>query len=416
MPSVAPNMLMIRRALNGERAVYSIAKHPKLYLAADGKGGGSWRIKYRPAAGATQRWVTLSNDARNASFDDIARKASELLTGLSLNGIDPRATRKSASRASFDATFRDWLERHGKVRKKSWQHDESLYERHIKARIAHDDLRAITRARVIEVLNDIADKATPLQANRCQSLISAVLSWALDEGRIDIHPALRIRHRGEEKRRELVMTSDQLKQFWTELNALRDNSAVIIKLLLLLGGRLSEVTGARHRELDLDSPSPTWTVPGERTKNGLGCIVPLPARSVELLLAACGESIHRQVREEHQGNNRGRLFVFPARRIEPTAFDGNHVSRQVKEIFRKIGVPDMRLHDLRHQAATGMAQCGVPMDIRMLVQNQVSGRRATIGSVYDQHDYSEEKRRALTLWEERLLAIVEGRPIPDERY
>jgi hypothetical protein len=76
----------------------------------------------------------------------------------------------------------------------------------------------------------------------------------------------------------------------------------------------------------------------------------------------------------------------------------------------------MRLHDLRHQAATGMAQCGVPLDIRQMVQNQITGRRQTIGSIYDQHDYSEEKRRALTLWEQRLRAIVEGRDPPAERF
>jgi hypothetical protein len=52
----------------------------------------------------------------------------------------------------------------------------------------------------------------------------------------------------------------------------------------------------------------------------------------------------------------------------------------------------MRLHDLRHQVATGMAQCGVPLDIRQWVQNQITGRRQSIGSVYDQHDYTAENR------------------------
>ena len=74
------------------------------------------------------------------------------------------------------------------------------------------------------------------------------------------------------------------------------------------------------------------------------------------------------------------------------------------------------LHDLRHQAATGMAECGVPLDIRQLVQNQITGRRQSIGARYDQHDYAAEKRRALELWERRLLTIIEGRPRPTERY
>ena len=64
-------------------------------------------------------------------------------------------------------------------------------------------------------------------------------------------------------------------------------------------------------------------------------------------------------------------FVFPARRLVPAPLDGNQVSRQFKNTARAIGVPDMRLHDLRHQAATGMAECGVPLEIRQMVQNQV---------------------------------------------
>ena len=49
-----------------------------------------------------------------------------------------------------------------------------------------------------------------------------------------------------------------------------------------------------------------------------------------------------------------------------------------------------------------------PREIRERVQNQVTGRRKGIGARYDQHEYQEEKRRALELWERRLLAIVNG--------
>ena len=97
-------------------------------------------------------------------------------------------------------------------------------------------------------------------------------------------------------------------------------------------------------------------------------------------------------------------------------FDKKFVSRLCKRIFRGVGAPDLRLHDLRHQAATGMAQCRVPLDIRQLVQNQITGRRQSIGARYDQHEYFDEKLRSLTLWEGRLLAIVSGQKPPAEKY
>lgn len=76
----------------------------------------------------------------------------------------------------------------------------------------------------------------------------------------------------------------------------------------------------------------------------------------------------------------------------------------------------MRLHDLRHQAATGTAQRGVLLDTGQIVQNQITGRRRMIGAVYDQHDYALEERRALELWERRLMAIVSGQQISSEGY
>ena len=404
MPSVAPNVLMIRRALNGVRATYSVTKHPRLFLATNGKGGGSWRIRYRTHVGAQQSWLTISNDARNIDFDEVIAKARELLSKLELDGVDPRTVRPRTG-ATFDGVFADWLKVHAKVYKKSWDADEKIYYRHIKARLGSNLVRSIDRMRIIEVLDDIAKNATPLQANRCQSVISAVFSWALDEGRVSAHPALRIRRRGEERVRELVMTSEQVKDFWQRLDSIFENAAIAIKLLLLTGQRLGEVIGAEWNELVLDGISPEWTIPSLRTKNGLKHIVPLTPAIVDFFHEA-----RKLVKNENSP------FVFPSRLEKPQALDGKRVSRQCKSIFRRIGVGDMRLHDLRHQVATGMAQCGVPLDIRQMVQNQITGRRQSIGSVYDQHDYGSEKRRALELWERRLLAIIAGEKPPADRY
>lgn len=404
MVSLAPNVLKIRRALNGGRAVYSIERHPRLYLAADGRGGGSWRIKYRPHVGATQRWLTISNDARNVDFERVAVKAKALLSDLELDGVDPRSARPKAG-ASFDTVFGRWLEVYAKVHKRSWDSDEKIYNRHIKQRLGSNLVRGIDRVRVIEVLDDIAKAATPLQANRCQSVISAVFSWALDEGLIKAHPALRIRRRGEERSRDFVMTAEQLRAFWSGLDTMFENAAIATRLLLLTGQRLSEVTGATEDELRLSGDSPEWIIPKARTKNGLRHVVPLTSAAVGLFARA------REIADK-----RDNPYVFPARRKLPEALDGNQVSRQCKELFRELGVGHMRLHDLRHQAATGMAECGVPLDIRQMVQNQITGRTQTIGAVYDQYDYGTEKRRALSLWEQRLSAIVAGEEPPVERY
>jgi hypothetical protein len=102
--------------------------------------------------------------------------------------------------------------------------------------LSKDVLCKIERTRVIEVLDDIAKSATPIQANRCQSVISAVFSWALDidAGKTTSRPALRARKRGAEVPRYQVMDDQQLRQFWQQLGTLAHHVERMIKLLLLL--------------------------------------------------------------------------------------------------------------------------------------------------------------------------------------
>ena len=59
---------------------------------------------------------------------------------------------------------------------------------------------------------------------------------------------------------------------------------------------------------------------------------------------------------------------------------------------------------------------GVLADIADRVQGQVSGLKRGVGWHYDHHEYLDEKRRALEMWERRLLAIVNGDAAMLERW
>ena len=63
-----------------------------------------------------------------------------------------------------------------------------------------------------------------------------------------------------------------------------------------------------------------------------------------------------------------------------------------------------------------MRSMGVPADIADRVQGQVSGLKRGVGWRYDHHEYLDEKRRALELWERRLLNIVNGQLVIAERW
>lgn len=178
------------------------------------------------------------------------------------------------------------------------------------------------------------------------------------------------------------MSEVELRIFWGVLTSQPIDRA--LRLLLLLGQRRDEVGRAAVVELQGN----TWSIPGGmggRTKNKLPHMVPLTPLALELF---------------------GSGFAF-----YPTT-----LSHQFRDIVRAHELADIRLHDLRHCCATGMAVLGIPRDIRERVQNQVTGRRLSIFSRYDQHEYAAEKRQALKLWEQRLLEIVMGSPARGERW
>ena len=63
-------------------------------------------------------------------------------------------------------------------------------------------------------------------------------------------------------------------------------------------------------------------------------------------------------------------------------------------------------HDLRSTARSHLAALGVPVLIAERCLNHALGG---LVAVYDQHDYLTERRAALELWADFLLACEEGR-------
>jgi hypothetical protein len=71
------------------------------------------------------------------------------------------------------------------------------------------------------------------------------------------------------------------------------------------------------------------------------------------------------------------------------------------------------LHDLRRTVATGLQRLGVRLEVTEAVLNHISGSRAGIRGVYQQHDWAAEKRAALDGWAAHVVSITEDRFIAD---
>lgn len=380
----------------GRRVAYRSQVVVGLTLEVMSTGTKTWRVRYRTRGGrhGKTRAYTIG-DAKVVTLGQAVDKAKEVLAAVQVDGRDPHLERVPQD-GTFESLFERWLEKHAKLKKKSWKHDTEMFERHVRKRLGSMVAADIRRADIIGALDDIARVATGIQANRAQTLISAVFNWAVNEGLLETAPTYRIPKRGVELPRERVLSEAEIKTFWRGLADGPASLAVerVLRLALVTGQRRGEVVGARKSELNLTAPDPAWTIPGARTKNGIIHRVPLTPLAADLFAKAVADS---------QAD-----FVFPGRDAPERSIDPHAVTRAMSRLTAKLGIANATVHDLRRTMGTGLARLGVSRDIRARVLNHVDGARSVTDAVYNQHEFWTEKRTAMELWEADLLRMVSG--------
>jgi integrase len=106
----------------------------------------------------------------------------------------------------------------------------------------------------------------------------------------------------------------------------------------------------------------------------------------------------------------GRDLIFGRRWDRPLA--GWSVLKAALDQRLGITVAAWTHHDLRRTCATRLGELGIPPHVVAAVLNHVSDFRGGVHGIYDRSTLEPQKRNALTLWGEHLLAIVEGREAP----
>jgi integrase len=370
-------------------------------LLLDIREGGSrkWRVKFQIGKGSGRKFKTWTiGDARKVAIGAAEAEARARLAKIELTKKDPR---KDTTGETFDALVRDWIEKHGKAHKRSWPRDLKMYETHIAPLLGTHVAVNIERQDVISVLDHIAKNVGKkgIQANRAQSLISACFKWALDEGRVQHHPATSIRKRKPENRRDRFLLPDELRAIWAALDDFPQVIGDAIRLLALLGQRDGEVAGMSKRELELREGyegAPVWTLPSERTKNKRRHVIPLPPMATAIIRRSIGGS--------------DSPFVFTTRVVNATPLHPTTLSSRFHDLMDDLKIEGATLHVLRHTMKTYMAEMGVPDEVADKVQNHITGRRERGAAAgYDHSTRLEERRRALALWQHRLMEMAEGR-------
>jgi integrase len=361
---------------DGKQTEYFDTKATGLSLRINQAGGRSW---YWHFTGTDRRRGRMLLGTYPAMSLAAARGAAVEARGLLESGLDPRMRKHGGMTV---ATLVDaYLAKRVRPTLRGAVQVERRLNKNVVPIIGGVRLGDLHRRDVTRVVDTLMDRDCPAEATRVLSDLRAMLRWAVKRGDLDRDPAAGMDRPAPSQPRDRVLAEAEIEQLWRALpTALPIDTQRIVRLCLITGQRVGEVSGMTRLELDLSARD--WKLPGSRTKNKQPHKVPLSDLALVQIDAALADAGDRQ-----------RLFM-----VEAAA-----VTKQVAHA--KLGIEHFTPHDLRRTALDAMATLGVAPHVVAAVANHVGTTKATVTTRhYVQYSYDREKREALELWADRLTA------------
>ncbi len=348
----------------------------ELALRVTAAAGRAWVLTYhvdgrvrRYTIGAWPDWSTV-----------LARdEARRLLREVDL-GSDPLSHRESSREAPTVAELAErFTAEYLPKKRQRTQADYRWYlDKHILPPLGRLKVHAVSHTD-IERFHTRLSQHAPTTANRCVALLSRMFTLAAKWQIRSDNPVKGI-ERNQEDRRQRYLSPEEIARLSDALaKHPNQQSANVVRLLMLTGARKGEVLSMRWEDLDLAAG--VWTKPSAATKQKREHRVPLSAPARELLA----------------GIERSGPYVFPGDIAEEHQGD---IKRFWSTVCKWAKV-EARIHDLRHTYASVLASSGasLPLIGALLGHTQAATT----------HRYShlfDDPLRAAT---ERVGAIVSGK-------
>ncbi|EGF1739990.1 tyrosine-type recombinase/integrase [Escherichia coli] len=284
-----------------------------------------------------------------------------------------------------------------------WKHPDILRRRidkDINPQIGSLKVEDVKPRHIDAMLQRIIDRGAPTVANDVLRWTKRIFDYAIKRHALETNPAAAFELSdagGAEKSRDRWLTRDELIRFFQAMRTAKGFSReneLTMKLILCLCCRKMELCAAQWDEFDLDNA--VWRLPAERAKNGDAIDIPLPPPAVAWL------------RELHSISG-GSRWVLPARKMQQRMIP--HIQEStlpvaLAKVRREMpGVPSFTVHDFRRTARTHLAALGVdPVVAERCLNHRIKG----VEGIYNRHQYFNERRHALELWADLLVALEQG--------
>ena len=312
-----------------------------------------------------------------------ARKRAAAMLAKMADGEQPKPPKTDL----FATVAEEWLRR-DQSKNRSFRDVELAMKGHVLPRLGKRPIASIARADITRMLDRIVDAGSPIMANRVRAYLRRMFNWCMERGIVAANPTDGTRPPAREVSRDRVLSQLELLAIWQGAARLTHPWGALTRMLVLTGQRLEEVAKATWSEIDLDSG--TWSLSGNRTKNGRAHTVNLSAAMLELLGA------------------------LPRRAGCPWIFstDGEHpvsgFSKFKKRLDKESGVSGWTFHDLRRTFATMASETlAISPVVVDRILNHVSGVVRGVAAIYQRGEYLEQRRIALETWGQFVTTLLQ---------
>lgn len=303
-------------------------------------GAKTYFLKYR-TAGGRQRWLTIG--AHGPLTPDQARARALREKASVGDGNDPSGDRQRKRREATVAAVADrYLAEHVAAHNKPSTAAEvcRIVETRIKPQLGAIKVPDLTRTDIKAWHQSMS--ATPYEANRALAYCSKMMSLAAgDWGLRESNPCAGIK-RFPERKRERFFADDELAKIGNALAAAERDSTethgfiLLVRLLATTGMRLGEALALQWADVDL------------------------PGRAIRLRDAKAGaRTVHLGVAAVTLLDAAKAATGYVVHGLDPSApLSAPSAEKAWARLREHAGIPDGRLHDLRHSVGTFAALAG----------------------------------------------------------
>jgi len=304
-------------------------------------GGATFYFRYRDASGKIR--LSRIGRADHVSVSDARAKAHKMKIMLAEGGDPKGESHRFKDIPTLSAFVRDRYLPYIKTRKRSWRLDEAMLRLHILPVFGAQKMNRITCSDIIAFQHHVHEKKYAAgTCNRLMILLKFIYNCAIKWDVIppDSNPCNGVDLFPDSGARERYLTQQEARLLFQELDHNKNTQvSQIIQLLLYTGARKREILDARWDEIDIHRH--ILTIPAARSKSKKPRHIPLSDAAITLL-----QSIPRE-------NGVPWVFFNPVTKRPLVS-----IFYAWNSIRKKVGLPDVRLHDLRHSYASFLVNAG----------------------------------------------------------